>query len=560
MGTAMLRRLLVWLTIASVFALLVAPMIGSGGITGTARAEDAIESSDGTPSADPTDVPTETPTEAPTETPTDTPTDTPTGTPTDVPTDVPSETATPEIPAGSPTVEASATTTPAGSPTVSVATTPEQVKITLSCWGNPETTRIDNNGTDKITIISVRSLQDQGPNEPYVVNRSLGAGKTVIYRSGPGATTGTVLTTNNLYVGTLSPNEGVHLETSIGPIEANCATNPAIKVTNPGDIKITLDCTGNPETTRIDNTGEAQIKIISVESIVDKQAGEPYQVNRSLGAGKTVIYRSGSGATSGTVLTTNFMYTNSAYASEGVRINTSVGVIEKRCSAKPMPSNLQVSVNCTGVPETTTIKNVGEGTVTLSRLTSLYNAGGGEPFALNRQLAPGATITFSTGTGTGPNKLSNQFIYNDDAGDVEGARVTVSTGKTFTAYCPPGEKWIEINLSTQKLYAYQGYRLIDWSYISSGKDGHETPTGTFYINSKPGTIDMSGCSGDECWYVPAVPASMAFTYEGHYIHGAYWHNLFGQARLSHGCVNLPVDFAWWLFDWTPMWTKVVIHY
>jgi lipoprotein-anchoring transpeptidase ErfK/SrfK len=71
---------------------------------------------------------------------------------------------------------------------------------------------------------------------------------------------------------------------------------------------------------------------------------------------------------------------------------------------------------------------------------------------------------------------------------------------------------------------------------------------------------MSGCSGDECWYVPAVPASMAFTYEGHYIHGAYWHNLFGQARLSHGCVNLPVDFAWWLFDWTPMWTMVVIHY
>ena len=556
MGTAMLRRLLVWLTIASVFALLVAPMIGSGGISGTARAEDAIEASDGTPSPDATDVPTETPTATPTEEPTDTPTDTPT----DVPTDVPSETATPEIPVGSPTVEASATTTPAGSPTVSIATTPEQVKITLSCWGNPELTRIDNNGLDKITIISVRSLQDQGPNEPYVVNRSLGAGKTVIFRSGAGATTGTILTTNNLYVGTLSPNEGVHLETSIGPIEANCATNPAIPVTNPGDIDIALDCTGNPETTRIDNTGDAQIKIISIESIVDKQAGEPYLVDRNLGAGKTVIYRSGSGATYGTVLTTNYMYTNSAYDSEGVRITTSVGVIEKRCSAKPLPSKLQVSINCTGVPETTTIKNVGEGTVTLSRLTSLYNAGGGEPFALNRQLAPGATITFSTGTGTGANKLSNQFIYNDDAGDVEGARVTVSTGKTFTKYCPPGEKWIEVNLSSQKLYAYQGYRLINWSYVATGKDGFETPTGTFYINSKPGTIDMSGCSGGECWYVPAVPASMAFTYEGHYIHGAYWHNLFGQARLSHGCVNLPVDFAWWLFDWTPMWTMVVIHY
>jgi len=53
---------------------------------------------------------------------------------------------------------------------------------------------------------------------------------------------------------------------------------------------------------------------------------------------------------------------------------------------------------------------------------------------------------------------------------------------------------------------------------------------------------------------------MAFTYVGHYIHGAYWHNNFGTARTSHGCVNLPVDFAWWLFDWTPLWTEVRIHY
>lgn len=553
MGTALLRRLFVWFTIASVVAMLVAPMVGSGFGAGSAYAEESSSVSEGTPSPDATEPPIDTPTE----TPTDEPTVAPTETPTEAPSETPTEVTTPDA---SPSAVASETATPAGSPTVSAATTPDQIKITLSCWSNPETTRIDNNGADAITIISVSSLQDVTASEPYVVNRTLGAGKTVIYRSGPGATSGSILTTNNLYVGTLSPDEGVHLETSVGPVEAKCSPNPAIPVTLPGDVKITLDCSSNPETTRIDNNGKAAITIQTVESLVDKNAAEPYVVNRTLGAGKTVIYRSGGGATSGTILTTNYMYTNTAYDSEGVRLTTDIGVIEQRCAPKPLPSKLTVSIDCQGVPETTTIKNVGEGTVTLSRLTSLYNAGGGEPFAINRQLAPGQTITFSTGTGTGPNKLSSQFIYNDDAGDVEGARVTVSTGKTFTTYCPPGEKWIEVNLSGQYLIAWQGYRQIGWSYVSTGKDGFETPTGTFYINSKPGTIDMAGCAGDECWYVPAVPASMAFTYEGHYIHGAYWHNLFGQARLSHGCVNLPVDFAWWLYYWTPMWTRVVIHY
>src|SRR6478609_5181030 len=278
MGTAVLRRLFVWFTIASVVAMLVAPMVGSGFGAGSAYAEDSSSVSEGTPSPDATEPPTETPTVEPTVEPSETPTEAPSETPTEAPTDV-------TTPDASPSAIASGTATPAGSPTISAATTPEQIKITLSCWGNPETTRIDNNGADAITIISVSSLQDVTANEPYVVNRTLGAGKTVIYRSGPGATSGSILTTNNLYVGTLSPNEGVHFETSIGPIEAKCTTNPAIKVTNPGDISITLDCTGNPETTRVDNTGEAQIKIISVESIVDKNGSEPYQVDRLLGAG-----------------------------------------------------------------------------------------------------------------------------------------------------------------------------------------------------------------------------------------------------------------------------------
>jgi hypothetical protein len=549
MGTAMLRRLMLLVVMASVFALVASPLAGVVGTGQSAFAQDV----DGTPTAEPTQ--TEDPTAEPTETATSEPTETATAEPTETETATaePTETVTAE-----PTdIPASPEASPSATSTVTLATTTSDIVVTLNCWGTTETTRIYNSGDAEITIVSVSSREDLSVDEPYVVNRKLGAGRTVIFRSGPGATSGTVLTTDNLYVGTMSPNEGAHIETSVGAVEADCATNPFIPVTLPSEIIITLNCIGNPETTRIDNTGDADITILSVTSLADQTSNEPYVLDRKLGSGRTVIFRSGSGATSGSILTTSSMYTNSLYDDDGVRIVTDIGTITKRCAPKPPPTQLKVSIDCSGAPETTTIKNIGAGTASLATLRSFY---GGETFNLNRSLAPGQTIIYRTGGGTGANFLTSNYIYNQDAGPSEGVQITASTGKTFSARCPNATKWIEVNLSTQQLFAWQGNSLIASSYISSGKDGFWTPTGTFYINSKEGTIDMAGSAGGEVWYVRDVPASMAFTYEGHYIHGAYWHNNFGISRGSHGCVNLPVSFAWWLFDWTPLWTKVVIHY
>jgi lipoprotein-anchoring transpeptidase ErfK/SrfK len=45
------------------------------------------------------------------------------------------------------------------------------------------------------------------------------------------------------------------------------------------------------------------------------------------------------------------------------------------------------------------------------------------------------------------------------------------------------------------------------------------------------------------------------------LHGTYWHNRFGTgARLSHGCINLPLRAASWLYDWAPMGTTVRVTY
>jgi lipoprotein-anchoring transpeptidase ErfK/SrfK len=33
------------------------------------------------------------------------------------------------------------------------------------------------------------------------------------------------------------------------------------------------------------------------------------------------------------------------------------------------------------------------------------------------------------------------------------------------------------------------------------------------------------------------------------LHGTYWHDLFGY-RQSHGCVNLSISDARWIFEWS----------
>lgn len=131
---------------------------------------------------------------------------------------------------------------------------------------------------------------------------------------------------------------------------------------------------------------------------------------------------------------------------------------------------------------------------------------------------------------------------------------------TTAAYVPGGgEVWVNINLSAQYMTIYQGNTELLGLYISSGKDGWETPTGTFYINSMIPLHDMVGETASESWYVPDVPWAMYFTNNGHAIHGTYWHDNYGT-RLSHGCINMPVWAAEYLYSMAFIGMRVQIHY
>ncbi len=121
-----------------------------------------------------------------------------------------------------------------------------------------------------------------------------------------------------------------------------------------------------------------------------------------------------------------------------------------------------------------------------------------------------------------------------------------------------GEKWIDVNLSTQTLVAYEGEIPVFNSLISSGLWDFPTVTGEFRTWLKYESQDMNGYLLGYDYYLPGVPYVMYF-YQDYAIHGAYWHNNFGTP-MSHGCVNVsPVD-AGWLYNWAPLGTLVSVHY
>ena len=114
-------------------------------------------------------------------------------------------------------------------------------------------------------------------------------------------------------------------------------------------------------------------------------------------------------------------------------------------------------------------------------------------------------------------------------------------------------KWIEVDLSRQRVMARQGNKVLRTFVVSTGTRWHPTPTGRFRIYVKLRSTTMSGPG----YHLKHVPHTMYF-YRGYGLHGTYWHHSFGHP-MSHGCINLKRGDAAWLFRWAPRGTLVVIH-
>ncbi len=155
---------------------------------------------------------------------------------------------------------------------------------------------------------------------------------------------------------------------------------------------------------------------------------------------------------------------------------------------------------------------------------------------------------------------SGKLNPDEKTGLFENKKITVPDDvfkniKTPVLGASVNDRWIEVDLSEQKIRAWEGGQLYLESLVSSGLPWTPTPTGEFFIWSKARATKMEGGEGKYYYYLPNVPYVMFFEnskvpgYRGYSLHGTYWHNDFGKVH-SHGCVNLPTPIAEKLYYWT----------
>lgn len=174
-------------------------------------------------------------------------------------------------------------------------------------------------------------------------------------------------------------------------------------------------------------------------------------------------------------------------------------------------------------------------------------------------------------------RTNNGFVeyrWNEDAGHGygygaygeffwgDGAAFKVLTEEDVAPISPdvdPDEKRIEADLDYQTLSCYEGNTEVYFCRISSGlkydpatgqvSSKLATPVGNLLTHWKIISLNMTAGTFQSGYSTPAVPWSTMISGDGISIHGAFWHNAFGEKR-SHGCINVTPEDAKWIFRWT----------
>ena len=138
---------------------------------------------------------------------------------------------------------------------------------------------------------------------------------------------------------------------------------------------------------------------------------------------------------------------------------------------------------------------------------------------------------------------------------------TIAAGAENLPYqAAPGEKWVDLNLSNKTVTAYEGATVVHGP-VSIVDGAAETPTvtGTYKVYLQYESQTMRGENADGSPYVAENVPWVSYFYSGYAFHGAGWRSSFGYSG-SHGCVNMPVSEAQWIYNWVDTNTVVQSHY
>ncbi len=121
-------------------------------------------------------------------------------------------------------------------------------------------------------------------------------------------------------------------------------------------------------------------------------------------------------------------------------------------------------------------------------------------------------------------------------------------------------KRIEIDLSEQRLYAYENGILSNTFLISAARAPWQTPIGEHSVLAKLPFVHYAwfyGSGSSENYDLGVIPWNLRI-YPHIYIHYAPWHNNFGHP-MSHGCVNVNLENIKWIYDWSEVEISVEVR-
>ncbi len=146
------------------------------------------------------------------------------------------------------------------------------------------------------------------------------------------------------------------------------------------------------------------------------------------------------------------------------------------------------------------------------------------------------------------------YVLVDDAQIIEAVKEAPWLGTKD----PDKQKWVDVRVLEGTLLAYEGLRPVYATMIAPGRGGipyegidpiktASTPTGLFRVDGKFRTATMVSSTDSNLIH---SEVNYVLNFHGpHALHGAYWHDGWGEKK-SGGCVNMaPID-AKWIFDWT----------
>lgn len=146
----------------------------------------------------------------------------------------------------------------------------------------------------------------------------------------------------------------------------------------------------------------------------------------------------------------------------------------------------------------------------------------------------------------------------DGSGDTE---VIVTPAKKTIEGRLDQYKYIDVNVTEQRLRAYRAGKMERAFLVSTGIAKYPSPIGDFSVLQKvyiKDYIHSYGENNPDNYNLPNVKFNLRF--DGPYfLHYAYWHNNFGH-RMSHGCVNINLENSEWLYNWADIGNPVYLHY